>query len=172
MHDRSEKLASVVRAEPVRRMTRRAGLTSYATSAPDDQTDVALKTLRQITDVVLFNLTKAVTYLCDSLKKKVVTEDLLREALKSLGIKLFGACDETHSSCPTLKERGRAEPYRVSGSLAEIHHERQNSECVYFAHVPFGKLIRQYIGEQATFEHPLKMSNGLCSCVQLCAARR
>ena len=70
IRDRSEQLANVVRAEPVRRMTRRAGLTSYATSAPDDGTDVVLKTLRQITDVVLFNLTKALTYLCDSLKRK------------------------------------------------------------------------------------------------------
>ena len=106
--DRSVKLADVVRAEPVRRMTRRAGLTSYATTAPDDGTDVVLKTLRQITDVVLHNSTKtkALTYLCDSLGKKVVTEDLLREALKEFDIKLFGACAERHSSCPSLKVRG------------------------------------------------------------------
>jgi histone H3/H4 len=170
IRDRSEKLAQVVRAEPVRRMARRAGLTSLATSAPDDQTDVALKTLRQITDVVMFNLTKAVTYLCDHQKKKVVTEDLLKEALKTLGITIFGGCNEVHSSCPTLKVRGRrtdAEQFRVSGAVAEIHHERQNDECMYLAHAPFVKLIRHYMEEQATFEHPLKMSGGLCSCVQL-----
>ena len=167
IRDRSEKLADVVRAEPVRRMTRRSGLTSYATSAPDDATDVVLKTLRQITDVVLHNLTKALTYLCDSLRKKVVTEELLREALKGFGIKLYGACDETHSSCPSLKVRGRAEPFRVSGSVAEIHHERQNSECVYFAHAPFVKLLRHYMTLQKSLDNPIKMSAGVCSCVQL-----
>ena len=135
---RSEKLADAVRAEPVRRMTRRAGLMSYATSAPDDQTDVALKTLRQITDVVLFNLTKRLTHTCDSLKKKVVTEDLLREALKGLGIKLFGGCDETHSSCPTLKVRGRGkdkEEFRVSGAVAEIHQKgKMPNVCILHTH--------------------------------------
>ena len=55
----------------------------------------------------------------------------------------------------------------MSGAGAEIHHERQNAECVYFAHAPFVKLIRHYMEEQATFEHPMKMSGGLCSCVQL-----
>ena len=62
---RSDALADVVRAEPVRRLTRKAGLTAYATSSPDAHTDVVLKTLRQITDVVLFNLCRELTRICE-----------------------------------------------------------------------------------------------------------
>ena len=55
---RSELLRSVLKSEPVRRMVRRAGITSYATSSPidDEEVDVVPKTLQQIADVILFNV--------------------------------------------------------------------------------------------------------------------
>ena len=93
-------------------MTRTAGVASYATSARED-VDVVLKTLRQIADLVLFNLCKEITIICEHLKRNVVTEDILREALKSSGVRLFGSCEERHASCPSLKHYIRAAPHRL-----------------------------------------------------------
>ena len=165
---RSEALHDVVRAEPVRRLTRKAGLTAYATSSPDARTDVVLKTLRQITDVVLFNLCRELTRICEHQRRKVVTEDLLREALKSFQVKLHGACEHRHSACSSLKRHRRASPRTTSGnSEAEILHERNNDSCVCFAYAPFAKLVRMYMREQSTLDNPVKMSRGVLSCIQL-----
>ena len=80
---RSDSLALAIRPEPVRRMTRRAGISSYATSAPANE-DIVIKTLSQIEDVVLFNLIEEISRLCEYLRRRTVTEDIVREAVKRL----------------------------------------------------------------------------------------
>ena len=163
---RAEALADVVRAEPIRRLMRKVGVTAYATKSPDAHTDIVLKTLRQITDVVLFNICKELTRLTVALKKKVVSEDILREALNSFGVKLHGACEEQNPTCRSLKHH-RASRYGVGGgSEAEILHEVANDSCVYFAHAPFVKLVRVYMSEQLAQGEPVKMSRGVISCIQ------
>lgn len=165
---RSELLAGFLRAEPVRRMVRRAGISSYATSSPaDEDADVVLRTLQQIADVILFNVSFELCRLCEYLKRRTVTEEVLREALKRFDVKLHGACDETHKSCPTLKHRNAAAAgaHVLRGAEAEIDHEEQNESCVYLAYAPFVRLLRQYMAEQT--EHPPKMTRGVISCVQL-----
>jgi histone H3/H4 len=164
---RSELLARVLRPEPVRRMVRRAGISSYATSSPaNENVDIVLKTLQQIADVILFNVCHETVRICEYLRRRTVTEELLGEALKTFGVKLHGACDETHKSCPTLKHRnaGAAAAHVLKGAESEISHEFDNESCVYFAYAPFVKLLRSYLAEQT--EHPPKMTRGVISCVQ------
>ena len=56
----------------------------------------------------------------------------------------------------------------MRGSAKEIHHERNNdAPCVYFAASPFVQIFKLYLEEQATFEHPLKPTPGVISCIQL-----
>ena len=164
---RSELLRSVLKAESVRRLVRKAGISSYATSSPvGEDVDVVLKTLQQIADVILFNVSFEICRLCEYLKKRTVTEDVLREALKKFEVKLHGACVETHKTCPTLKHRNAraAEAHVVKGAESEIWHESQNDSCTYFAFSAFVKLMRSYMQEQT--EPPPKMTRGVISCVQ------
>jgi histone H3/H4 len=163
---RSELLRSVLKAESVRRLVRKSGILSYATSSPvGENVDVVLKTLQQIADVILFNVSFEICRLCEYLKKRTVTEDVLREALKKFDVKLHGACVETHKSCPTLKHRNlRAAAHVVKGAESEIWHESQNDSCTYFAFSAFVKLMRSYLREQ--MEPPPKMTRGVISCVQ------
>ena len=103
--------------------------------------------------------------LCEYLKNRTVTEDVLREALKKFDVKLHGACVETHKSCPTLKHRNlRAAAHVVKGAESEIWHESQNDSCTYFAFSAFVKLMRSYMQEQT--EPPPKMTRGVISCLQ------
>ena len=148
-------------------MVRKAGISSYATSSPvDEDVDVVLKTLQQIADVILFNVCFEICRLCEYLKRRTVTEDLLREALKKFDVKLHGACVETHKSCPTLKHRnaGAAAAHVLKGAESEIWHESQNESCTYFAHAPFVKMMRAYLQEQT--EPPPKMTREVISCIQ------
>ena len=52
---------------------------------------------------------------------------------------------------------------------AEIHHERNINAGprLSFPHAPFMRLVRLYLAEQASFEHPLKASAGVIDCIQL-----
>jgi histone H3/H4 len=146
-------------------MVRKAGITSYATSSPvGEDVDVVLKTLQQIADVILFNVSFEICRLCKY--KTKVTEDVLREALKKFQVTLHGACVETHKSCPTLKHRNAraAAAQVVKGAESEIWHESQNESCTDFAHAPFVKLMRAYMQEQT--EPPPKMTRGVISCIQ------
>ena len=55
------------------------------------------------------------------------------------------------------------------GAEAEIYHERNSNAgpCLSFSHAPFARLVRLYLAEQASFEHPLKASAGVIDCIQL-----
>ena len=165
--ERSRLLGQVLLAESVRRLCRRAGVQMYATKSTDD-TDTVLKVLKQIADKFIFNLCKELVRLCSHLKKKIITEEILKESLRTLDVKLFGSCTERHKPCATLKSRRNetgAETMR--GSAKEIHHERNNdAPCVYFAASPFVQIFKLYLEEQATFEHPLKPTPGVISCIQ------
>ena len=164
---RSEMLAQVLRPEPVRRMVRRAGITSYSTTAHNDE-DTVITTLRQVADLVLFNLAFECVRLCAHLKKRILTEELFREALKTFGIKLLGDCIERHESCQTLKQRREETGDRtLRGAEAEIHHELySHGPCLYFAHAPFVRAVRMYLKEQSSSEH-VKAPAGVISCCQL-----
>ena len=170
--ERSRLLGEVLRPESVRRLCRRAGVQMYATKATED-TDTVLKVLKQLADLFLFNLCKELNRWCAHLKKKLITEEILKESLRTLDVKLFGSCTERHKPCATLKSRRdadrdspRAETMR--GSAKEIHHERSANDapCVYFAASPFLRLLKLYLQEQATLEHPLKPTPGVISCIQ------
>ena len=116
--------------------------------------------------MILFNVSFELCRLCEHLRRRTVTEELLGEALKTFGVKLHGACDETHKSCPTLKHRnaGAAAAHVLKGAESEISHAFHNESCVYFAYAAFVKLLRAYLAEQT--EHPPKMTRGVISCVQ------
>ena len=171
--ERSTALCEAIRAEPVRRMTRRAGISSYEKNAGGNAAageDVVLTVLRQICDVALFNLTREVYRIADHLRRRTVTTEILREALKSLGVKLHGNCQGPHSPCRTLKQRNANSPHRIAGAVGEIEHERTNAghPCVYFTLAGFTRLVRFYFVEQAGAEHVLKIGGpGVVSCIQL-----
>ena len=57
----------------------------------------------------------------------------------------------------------------MRGAAKEIHHERTRNAgaCLYFAQAPFVRMMRIYLEEQATLEHPLKPNSGVVGCVQL-----
>ena len=68
---RSELLRSVLKSESTRRMVRKAGITSYATSSPANSgIDVVLKILQHIVDVILFNVSFEICRLSEYLNKK------------------------------------------------------------------------------------------------------
>ena len=70
---RSELLRSVLKPESTRRMVRKAGISSYATSSPvGEDVDVVLKTLQQMADVILFNVSFELCRLCEYLKKELL----------------------------------------------------------------------------------------------------
>ena len=166
--ERSRLLGRLLTSESVRRLCRRAGVQMYATKSGDD-TDTILKVLKQVADVFVFNLCKELVRLCAILKKKIITEEILKESLRTFHEKMFGSCTERHKPCATLKSRRNetgAETMR--GSAKEIHHERtaNDAPCVYFAASPFVRIFKLYLEEQATFEHPLKPTPGVISCIQ------
>ena len=102
-------------------------------------------------------------------QKNIITEEILKESLRTLDMKLFGSCTERHMPCATLKSRRNgAGAETMRGSAKEIHHERNANDapCVYFAASPFVQLLKLYLEEQATFEHPLKPTPGVVSCIQ------
>ena len=165
---RSELLAQVLRPEPIRQICRRAGIKSYTTSAPDGE-DTVLSTLQKVADVFLFNIAFEINRLCAHLKKKTVTDVVLREAFKSFGEKMLGSCEGRHETCRTLRRhRESTGEDDMRGADADIDHERNIGEiCVYFANAPFVKLLRLYMQEQATFQHPIQVTAGVVSCIQL-----
>ena len=190
VRERTEVLDACVVPELVRRLCRRAGVSMHQTndsarrksseqvsmhqtSAPDDEDNVS-QALQQVCDLYLFNLCKEINRLCEYFHKKTITEDILREALKSFHLDLFGSC-KARLPIPRpmkhhLSETGD-EHWR--GAEAEIHHERNINAgpCLFFAHAPFMRLVRLYLAEQASFEqsfeHPLKASAGVIDCIQL-----
>ena len=175
---RTKLLDETVLPEQVRRMCRRAGVSMYQTyenarrksSETDEEEDTVMKVLKQVCDVYLFNLSFEINRLCEHLKKKTITEELLKEALRSFDITIAGACFERHEICKTLKQhRNETGEEELRGTEAEIYHERKNnaSSCVYFAYLPFVRLLRLYLAEQRSFEHPLKATPGVISCIQL-----
>ena len=169
VRERTRLLGEVLRPELVRRLCRRAGVSMYATTAPDDS-DTVVNVLRQLADIFLFNLSFEITRLCTHTRKQTISEDLLLEALASFGEKIAGACGERHETCRTMKQhRNKTGAETMRGAAMEIHHERKHNEgpCVYFAHAPFVRLLRVYLTEQKTLDHPLKPTAGVVSCIQL-----
>ena len=83
---RSTALCDAIRAEPVRRMTRRSGISSYEKNAGRNApvgSDVVLKTVRQIADVALRNICKQIYITADHMRRRTVTAEILREALQA-----------------------------------------------------------------------------------------
>lgn len=164
---RSDALNDVLRPEPFRRLLRRAGVSLSSTK---DDDSAVIKTCKRLADVFLFNLSYEINRLCSHLRKQTITEELLKQGLSSFGMKIAGACVGRHEACATMKQR-RAETGRetMRGAAKEIHHERTRNAgaCLYFAQAPFVRLLKIYLEEQATLEHPLKPSSGVVGCVQL-----
>ena len=174
MRERTEVLNACVLPYQVQKLCRRAGISAYQrnmrqTSSPDDE-DTVSQALQKVCDLYLFNLCKEINRLCESLHKKIITEDILCEALKSFHLKLFGSCRARLQIARPMKhhlsETG-GEHWR--GAEAEIHHERNINAGprLSFPHAPFMRLVRLYLAEQASFEHPLKASAGVIDCIQL-----
>ena len=164
---RSDALGQVLKSEQVRRMCRRAGIASYATTAPDGE-DTVRKALMQVVDLWLFNACFEIQRLAQHLRKNTVSEDLLKEAFSSFDMKLAGACGDRHESCESLKQRrSAANDDDARGAEAEIAHEINNNEtCVYFDYAPFVRLLRMYLSEHRSLEHQVKATAGVVSCIQ------
>ena len=158
----------------VQRLCRRAGISAYQkntrqTSSPDDE-DTVSQALQKVCDLYLFNLCKEINRLCESLRKKIITEDILCEALKSFHLKLFGSCRaRLQIARPMRHLLGETGGEHWRRAEAEIHHERNINAGprLSFPHAPFMRLVRLYLAEQASFEHPLKASAGVIDCIQL-----
>ena len=174
VRERTKVLDACVLPEQVRRLCRRAGISAHQTnmrqtSAPDDE-DTVSQALQKVCDLYLFNLCKEINRLCGHLHEKTITEDILREALKSFHLELFGSCRARLPIARPMKhhlsETG-GEHWR--GAEAEIHHERNINAGprLSFPHAPFMRLVRLYLAEQASFEHPLKASAGVIDSIQL-----
>ena len=96
---RSDALNDVLRPEPFRRLLRRAGVSLSSTK---DDDSAVIKTCRQLADVFLFNLSNEIHRLCSHLRKQSITEELLKEALSSFGMKIAGACVGRQNSMKSL----------------------------------------------------------------------
>ena len=169
LRERTKLLQSCVLPDTVRRMCRRAGVSMHQKTAPDDEDSVS-QTLQKVCDLYLFNLCKEINRLSGYFRKKTLTEDIVREALKSFHLKLFGSCEERHAICRTMKHhRNETGDEDWRGAEAEIYHERITNAgpCLYLSHAPFLRLVRLYLAEQASFEHPLIASAGVISGIQL-----
>ena len=132
--------------------------------------DAKLQAVQKACDVYLFNLCKEINRLCESLHKKIITEDILCEALKSFHLKLFGSCGARLQIARPMKHLlGETGGEHWRRAEAEIHHERNINAGprLSFPHAPFMRLVRLYLAEQASFEHPLKASAGVIDCIQL-----
>ena len=169
VRERTALLRACVLPEGVRRLCRRAGVSMYQVSAPDDDGNVS-QALQKVCDLYLFNLCKEINRLCLNVRKKTVTEDILREAFKSLHIKLFGSCEERQEMCRTMRSHRKEtgdEAWR--GAAAEICFERHINAgpCLYLHRAPFSKLLRLYLTEQTSCDHPLKAPAGVICCIQL-----
>ena len=169
VRERTRLLDACVLPEQVRRMCRRAGVSMHQTTAPENEHNL-VQVLQRICDVYLFNVCKEVCRICEHLRKKTITEEILREALKSFNLKLFGPCEHRHEICRTMiNHRSDTGNDDWRGSEAEIFHERNINAgtCVYFGHAAFLKLLRLYLSEQSPVEPPLKTTPGVISCIQL-----
>ena len=126
--------------------------------------------LKKVCDLYLFNLCKEITRLCKHLRKKIFTEDSLREALRSSHLNLMGSYRMRQAMGQSMKHyRNKTGDERWRGTEAEIYHERNTNAgpCLTFPRSSFLQLVRLYLAEQASFEHPLKASAGVIDCIQL-----
>ena len=116
----------------------------YSTSSPDD-TDTVLRAIKQICDIFLFDFSFEINRFCQHLKKKTLSEELLKEAMKTFDMKVAGACVGQHELCGTMKQR-RADTGSESmrGAAREIDHERKHNAgpCLYLSNAPFVRLLR------------------------------
>ena len=174
MRERTEVLNACVLPYQVQRLCRRAGISAHQkntrqTSSPDDE-DTVSQAIQKVCDLYLFNLCKEINRLCESLRKKIITEDILCETLKSFHLKLFGSCSARLQIAQPMKHfLGETGGEHWRRAEAEIHHERNINAGprLSFPHAPFMRLVRLYLAEQASFEHPLKASAGVIDCIQL-----
>ena len=102
VRERTRLLDACVLPEQVRRMCRRAGVSMHQTTATGGE-DTLVQVVQRICDVYLHNLCKEINRLCAHLRKKTITEDIVREALKTFHLKLFGSCEDRHAVCRTMK---------------------------------------------------------------------
>ena len=94
----------------------------------------------------------------------------MHEAFKSFHLKLFGSCEERQAMCQTMKShRNKTRDEDLRGVEAEIYHGRHNNAGpgLYLCQAGFLRLVRLYVSEQASYEHPLKANAGVVSCIQL-----
>ena len=185
IRERTELLEACVRPEHVRRMCRRAGISMYQTNynvkrkspdmvsihhLPHDE-DGLPQALQKVCDVYLFNLCKEITRLCEYLHKQILTVEIVREVFKTFNLRLFGPCDVRQPLCQIMKnKRMKTGDDAWHGAEAEIRFERHTNAglCLYFSHAPFLRLVRLYLAEQTSFEHPrLKAPACVISCIQL-----
>ena len=86
---RGKLLSSMVKADAVRRLCRRAGISSYATSAPAGE-GIVRHALEKITDIFLWNVTYTMSVFIksDIVYGEIDILNVLQKSFKFLGIKI------------------------------------------------------------------------------------
>ena len=139
---RGKLLSSMVKADAVRRLCRRAGISSYATSAPAGE-GIVRHALEKITDIFLWNVTYTMSVFIksDIVYGEIDILNVLQKSFKFLGIKIEENCTNDHLRCESFDEWKNSrtrEPVPLFEQVApraheEIRHERTHRNyCTYF----------------------------------------
>ena len=170
MEDRDTLLDAAFSDEGLRRMTRRAGVSSAAASGSLSVND----TIRLLGDLMLRNICEKASVYADYRRNGTVTEGILRETLEFLKVKVdryTDFSDEGFPSCETLRQKtvrararakreGRPKPKASRGNLAkkEIAHEQAQEDCLYLQRAPFLRLLRDILESRTAARTMLKVT--------------
>lgn len=148
--ERSKKIVAAFPDEILRRMARRAGISSLS---PKD--GVALRNeVRKLADVAIFNIAKQCMFIADHQRKTTISEHILKTALATLDHHELACPGESElPKCKSLRQtskRKSGSPRRSRGTVVdkEIEHERGSSFCVYLERAPLARYFKLMFEEQ------------------------
>ncbi len=176
--ERDELLDAAFSDEGLRRMARRALVSSVAASGELAVNDA----VRLIGDLMLRNICSKAAIYADYRKSGTVTEEILRETLEFLKVKLdrysdfsdegFPSCESLRNKTKRVRERakreGRPKPTASRGNLAkkEIAHERAQDDCLYLQRAPFLRLLKDILESTTVARTVLKVTPRVGTWVQ------
>ncbi len=178
MEERDTLLDEAFSDEGLRRMARRALVSSVAASG-----DLAVKDMiRLLGDLMLRNICSKASIYADYRKSGTVTEEILRETLEFLKVKVdrysdfsdegFPSCESLRNKTKRVREKakreGRPRPKASRGNLAkkEIAHEQAQEDCLYLQRAPFLRLLRDILESRTAARAVLKVTPRVATWVQ------
>ena len=142
--ERSKKIVAAFPDEILRRMARRAGISSL--SQKDGVS--LLNEVRKLADVAIFNIAKQCMFIADHQRKTTISEHILKTALATLDHHELACPGESElPKCKSLRQaskRKSGSPRRSRGTVVdkEIEHERGSSFLRLFRASAIGSILQ------------------------------